>query len=203
MSHDQHTQPIRRPDVDQTRQTQSPDPHRLLTQRNPRVADLPPVEPAYYDPAPPTQVHQPVDVAADLPSGRRKGRAPRAMLLGTASAVVAVAAVLLIAALGYYSYFQVTNRIVPGVSVGEAQLGGLNHEQAVEELNLVWNIEQSLTISNGQQSWSAAPSEFGLALNAQATAQAALDYGHGGPLFSEISDLIESSIWGQSITPVV
>jgi len=108
-----------------------------------------------------------------------------AVALGGCALLVVIAPFLLF--LAAYFYFQVFDLVYPGVKVGSTSLGGLTVERAQQALDKDWNQRQ-LIASDGHKFWPAAPLDFGLWLDPQATAQAAYAIGRGahgsGELFS-------------------
>ena len=87
---------------------------------------------------------------------------------------------------GVYLYYQVSGLIYPGVSVGGMNLAGRSVSQAVLELHVAWNVEYRLVASDGIHSWTLAPADLGISLDALQTVQKAYGYGHGGSLFAEM-----------------
>jgi LysM repeat protein len=102
--------------------------------------------------------------------------------------------------LAAYFYFQAFGLVYPGVKVGSTSLGGLTAKQAQQALDKSWNQRQ-LIASDGQRFWPAAPLDFGLWLDPQATAQSAYAIGRGtrgsGELFSILT------FRAPSVNPVV
>src|SRR3989304_1363816 len=106
------------------------------------------------------------------------------------SVVIVVIPVLIVA--GIYLYYQAYGLIYPGVSVGGVSLAGKSLPQATLDLHLHWNVERRITASDGIHSWTLAPADLGLSLDALRTVQKAYIYGHGGSLFSEKSPVVLS-----------
>ncbi len=50
-----------------------------------------------------------------------------------------------------FAYFQIYGIIVPGVSLGDLELGGLTWQQAKEGLDLVYVIDPELTLTDGER----------------------------------------------------
>jgi LysM repeat protein len=128
---------------------------------------------------------------------------PRAMALGVALGLGISAIIVGLISISLYGYFQVGDLILPGVYVGEVGLGGLTVEQATDELNRTWNVERGLIITDGERTWHANPTEFGLALDAAATARRAGEIGHGKGMLAEFADMVDSALNGRVIPPVV
>jgi len=111
----------------------------------------------------------------------------------TARWLILILAVLLlvfftIVLVGYFTC-QMSAQIMPGVSVGGMPLEGMSLERAARELDRVWNQELRLTAidsSNADRAWLVTPAEFGLGVDAQATAMRAFTVGRGEGLFKGI-----------------
>ncbi len=111
----------------------------------------------------------------------------------TARWLILILAVLLlvfftIVIVGYLTC-QMSAQIMPGVSVGGMPLEGMSLERAARELDRVWNQELRLTAvdsSNADRAWVVTPGEFGLGVDAQATAMRAFSVGRGEGLFKGI-----------------
>jgi LysM repeat protein len=88
------------------------------------------------------------------------------------------------------------------VRVGDVRLGGYGITEAAALIDADWD-QPTLSVSDGDRTWEATPSEFGIQMNAVATAQAALNVGHGGSFFGEFSTLIETMLGGYEVQPVV
>ncbi len=102
-----------------------------------------------------------------------------------------------------FAYFQIYGIIVPGVSVGDLELGGLTWQQAKEGLDLVYGIDPELTLTDGERNWIAHASEFGLGWDTDAMAQGALNVGHGKDFLTEVEEIITSLRDGWEIEPVL
>jgi hypothetical protein len=95
----------------------------------------------------------------------------------------AMACATLLGALGYY---QITDRILPGVKVGNLDLGGMTQDEATTMLDKNWNLETRLLVSNGSQSQALSPAQLGLRLDSALTAQRAFEYAHSGTLIDRL-----------------
>ncbi len=127
----------------------------------------------------------------------------RAVLVGGVTGAVTFVLLSALILFGLYGYFQFSGRILPGVRVGDLSLGGMTPAGATGVLSAAWNSGQTLVVTDGQHSWSAAPTDFGLLLDAAATAQRAHEVGHGQGFFTEFFRLIESATQGTQVEPVV
>lgn len=120
--------------------------------------------------------------------------------------LAACAALLLLAgalALGGFAYFQVGQRILPGVSVGNQDLGGQSVFEAAVALHKSWNLEHRILVSNGIRSGTVAPETLGLSVDALQTAQAAYEVGHNQPVPAEGVQMLYSLSRGWEIVPQV
>jgi hypothetical protein len=118
-------------------------------------------------------------------------------------------AVLMLGALvslGVYALFQGSTLILPGVRVGGMPVGGMTQQSAIPELDRVWNQEYTLSVidsSDMGRRWLAAPGEFGLSVDVQASAQSALDVGRAGMIFQNLGQIWRSIFVGVEVRPVV
>jgi LysM repeat protein len=124
----------------------------------------------------------------------RKKQRPRATLNSTTYFVVGVLGIflLLILALllGAFLYLQVFGLILPGVQIKGIAMGGLSRTQAAVKIEQAWEKHNRLVVSDGQRVWSAAPGDFGLLLDVQATTEQAYRYGRGPAASFEIQRLL-------------
>lgn len=107
------------------------------------------------------------------------------------------------AALGAYAYFQVFERITPGVFVGETRLGGMTVYDAAVELHKIWNLERVILVDDGIQSSYVSPPELGLSVDPLQTAQIAFEVGHGGNILTEMYQMLYSLLNGWAILPSI
>ena len=105
--------------------------------------------------------------------------------------------------LAYYGYFQLSGRIVPGVSVGPDRLGGLTVEEAAVHIHTTWNMQRSLQVNDQFQVRTVPPAELGLSVDAYHTALSAYAVGHGQGLLVEISQTLGALIESPAILPIV
>jgi LysM repeat protein len=124
------------------------------------------------------------------------------MALGVALGLAAFAILTALGLLAIYIYVQMLDLILPGVSAGGIGLGGMTVEQAARKLDTAWDSGEGITLTDGQRTWTATPADFGLTLDATATARRAYEVGRGEGLIGEIVTLIESAAGGRSIAPV-
>ena len=105
--------------------------------------------------------------------------------------------------LGYYGYFQVAGKIVPGVSVGPDRLSGLTVEQAAVHIHSTWNMEHTIQVNDQFQVHTVSPAELGLSVDAYQTALSAYAVGHGQGILVEISQMLGAPFDPPTILPVV
>lgn len=103
------------------------------------------------------------------------------------AAVILAASWLLI---GVYLYFRVSGPIVPGVRVGDTEVGGLTVEQAAVRIDNEWNRDRVLLVGDGEQYWEGKPLEFGLWVDPNATARQAFEYGRGDNRWPEMAGMM-------------
>ena len=72
------------------------------------------------------------------------------------------------------------DRIAPGVSIAEYDLGGLTRAEAVAALSAQYGDAEDAvyTFRDGERSWTATAAELGLSLPAEALVERAYDIGH-------------------------
>ena len=96
---------------------------------------------------------------------------------------------------GLYTFFTITDRIMPGVQVNDISLSWMPVSDAAELLDNEMNHSQLLYITAGQQVWMDSPAEFGMWVDAAATAEQAYQVGRGADGLSEFSSLLFSFSW--------
>jgi lipoprotein-anchoring transpeptidase ErfK/SrfK len=123
--------------------------------------------------------------------------------------VLVVGSLLLIAislpvivGLGGYVYYQMSGRIAPGVRVGNTQLGWMTTNQAAVVLHKEWNMERKLLVSDGLQSWTLAPADLGLSVDAIQTARSAYGVARRQAMWNEFSQMTRSWLSGWQVAPV-
>src|SRR5574340_6581 len=92
--------------------------------------------------------------------------------------------------IGVYLYFRAAGPIVPGVRVGDTEVGGLTVEQAAVVIDNGWNRDRVLHVSDGNQVWEGNPLEFGLWVDPNATARKAYTYGRGENRYAELFGML-------------
>ena len=96
---------------------------------------------------------------------------------------------------GLYTFFTITDRIMPGVQVNDISLSWMPVSDAAELLDNEMNHSQLLYITAGQQVWMDSPAEFGMWVDAAATAEQAYQVGRGADGLSEFFSLLFSFSW--------
>ncbi len=91
------------------------------------------------------------------------------LLLGSGMVVLLVGGMILALGMGLAVVYA-SQRILPGVSAVGVPLGGLAAEDAAAQLESAWT---QIIVRDGSRTWSIAPSQIGLTLDAYATALAA------------------------------
>ena len=95
---------------------------------------------------------------------------------------------------------------MPGITVGGIPLGGLTLQQASAVIDHVWNVEYRIDVVDSHDSsvgWQVAPSEFGLGVDAQTSAELAFARGRGTGVVQGVLDMIDAWLNGWSIQPWV
>ncbi|HWQ83394.1 MAG TPA: L,D-transpeptidase family protein [Anaerolineales bacterium] len=110
---------------------------------------------------------------------------------------------ILAGALGFFAYYQVTERIYPGVHAGSIDLGGMQVPDAAVAIHQVYNLDRRIVLDDGLQPRSLSPSELGISVDAVATAEAAYATGHRKDLFFRFGAMLTGLTEGVSITPVI
>ena len=131
--------------------------------------------------------------------GRNKGRI---FLLVVLSGTLLISLLLFVALpLIAYVYFQLYGIIVPGVRVGDLELGGLTWQEAKDGLDLVYGVDPDLILTDGERNWITKASEFGLSWDTAGMTQQAVNVGHGKDFLTELTEIVESFRYGWEIEP--
>jgi vancomycin resistance protein YoaR len=96
-------------------------------------------------------------------------------------------------------------RILPGVMIQGVDVGGLNpHEAAIKVvMKLTYPLAGKIVLRDSERMWVASPGELGLAVDPEATAQAAFRVGRSGFITTRIRDQIDAAYSGAEISPVL
>ena len=139
--------------------------------------------------------------AAQLPTGQI-----RRAVLGVGLAVGGLIGVVVAILLGAYGFFRLSDSIAPGVTVGQAPVGGLQQAEAAKKLDQVWNHDRLLVAvdtSDPGRVWQVSPGEFGFRIEAAETARLAYAYGREGGLINGGANLVTGFTNGWELAPVV
>ncbi|MBN1427051.1 MAG: peptidoglycan binding domain-containing protein [Anaerolineae bacterium] len=145
--------------------------------------------------------HQPHRRA--VPARRRQRYTLRSIIIGMIAGLAVSTMLFGMIVVGGYGYFQILGLILPGVHVGSVQLGGMTTGRAAAKINATWNNQTEIVIAVEDQEWKAPFSDFGIALDAMATAQRAANVGHNETIPVEMADTLRSILRGWPIEPVV
>jgi vancomycin resistance protein YoaR len=120
-----------------------------------------------------------------------------ALLLGI-GVIVVLALVISLAITGIYH-----NRILPGVTLNGVSLAGMSAEKASETVSSTYSFPQAghILLKDSESKWMVTPSQLGVTLDAQASAQNALLIGRSGSLFTRVTDTFASVFFGYSASP--
>jgi LysM repeat protein len=129
--------------------------------------------------------------------------AKMALILG----VLALLALPAVIAAGSYAYFQIFERIVPGVWAGETRLGGMTVYDAALVLNQRWNLEREIVVGalvEGEvRTWPLSAAQLGLWVDPVETAQNAFAVGHHQDALSEVDQMLASMFKGWEVSLAV
>jgi LysM repeat protein len=103
---------------------------------------------------------------------------------------------------GAFAYFQLSQRIVPGVYSGNTSLSGLTVDQAAIRIHTGWNLTRKITVTDGYHTWQVAPADLGLDVDPLATARQAYSIAHMQDWVSEMGQMIHSASQGWGVAPV-
>ena len=132
---------------------------------------------------------------------------PRLRKLGIALAAAALGLLLapIVAVLVGYGYYVASGRIMPGVSVGGMPLQGMTVTEAAQALDRQWNQDfrlPAIDTSEPTRSLVSRPSDFGLGVDALASAQEAFGEGRAqGPLVG-VRQFVQNLRTGRDLRPI-
>jgi lipoprotein-anchoring transpeptidase ErfK/SrfK len=87
---------------------------------------------------------------------------------------------------GIFAFSTLTERVYPGVSAGWLPAGNLTRAELADKLDVEWNRQPRITLTDGAHTWPAAPADLGLWIDPQATAERAYAIGRGPNWLQEI-----------------
>ena len=136
------------------------------------------------------------------PLKQPKARAPLSLWLlrfVILSAIGAAFLALLLAILLFAWQFVLRDRIMPGVTVGGVDLGGMTAREAEAALNEEYAslAEEVYILRDGERAWPVGASELGLRLAAEDMLARAFAPGHSGQALDDIIAQIEAWISGE------
>ena len=165
----------------------------------------------YYPASPDPQSQAPTYPARPSVQARRAGspgsKTPLtttvilALLAGAGLVIMLCTLAALI--LGYYTYYQTSGRIIPGVYAGSLPLGNMTVTDAAVLLQKTWNLETRILVYNGSQEQTVSPVELGLSIDPLETALRAYAIGHDRSLPGNLGQMVVSMLEGWQITPVL
>jgi vancomycin resistance protein YoaR len=130
---------------------------------------------------------------------------PPRFLAKAAAALAAALGVSLLAAFVFSVGISLANlgRVLPGVSVGGANLGGVRRTEAVALLQEQLSFPTSgvVTLSYGSRTWTYTPAELGFTLDAEASADAAYAFGRSWLPWQALAEKAQSLRGGASLAP--
>ncbi|NMC13310.1 MAG: L,D-transpeptidase family protein [Chloroflexi bacterium] len=105
--------------------------------------------------------------------------------------------------LGYYAYYQFSEKIIPGVKVGDLDLSNVGVRNAAAELGAYYNLKRTITVSNGFKTWEVTPAQLGLKINIGATIDDAFSVGRYQGVNENINQMLTSFWDGWQVPPVI
>ena len=139
------------------------------------------------------------------PARRRPSQTGAGLLEQILLAILAGFLIFAIALVGTFAATRLwyAGRIFPGVSVAGVDVGGLSPRAAGALLaeRLTYPQHGKIVLKDGEQVWVASPAELGLALDPEASAQAAFEVGRADVLPAQVKAQIEAASSGVSLAP--
>jgi len=105
--------------------------------------------------------------------------------------------------LSLYAYYQGSSRVIPGVYIGQTNIGGMTKEDAIDFLKKHWDTQTNIEISDGFASKVFMANELGYSIDAEASVKKALNIAHGQSMLAELVQMIVSIKDEQRIAPVI
>ncbi len=128
---------------------------------------------------------------------RAPARPQRQRRFSTVELVVALLfggfALIVMAFIAFFSLFvlfTLSDRILPGVVVGDTPIGGMRVDKASEVLWSDWNENRSLFVSDGTHQWQDTTAQFGIYLDSASTAANAYEIGRGDNGISQFLSIL-------------
>lgn len=130
---------------------------------------------------------------------------PRIILAKAATALGAALVASLLAALLFSVAMSAAylGRVLPGVSVGGVDLGGVRRTEAVALLQqrLSFPTTGQVTLAYGERKWTFTPAELGISLDADASAEVAYTFGRSWLPWKAVAEKVQSLRGGASLAP--
>ncbi len=110
---------------------------------------------------------------------------------------------MIASALGFFAYYQVTERINPGVQVGGLDVGGKQMAEAAVAIHQKFNLDRQIVLDDGLQPRQVSPADLGLSVDAVASAEQAYLTGHRKDVLFRLGAFISGLAEGENLSPVV
>ena len=104
---------------------------------------------------------------------------------------------------GLYATIQYSDRILPGIKVGETQLEGLSINDAAIKLHQEWNLDREIVVSDGIHQVSVPIQQLGLRIDPIQSTLLSHNIGRGGNIINDFRQILQSYQNGWSVQPVV
>jgi LysM repeat protein len=102
-----------------------------------------------------------------------------------------------------YAYYQASDLILPGVSLGQLNMQGKTLPQASIELHNAWNQNRQIQVADGLHTWIVKPADLGISLDALQTARQAYDVGRGYSLPGNLGQMVYGMRNGWQVPPIL
>ena len=103
-------------------------------------------------------------------------------------------------------YFTFSGRVMPHVEVGGVPVEGLTLSEVEATLDRLWNREYRMTavdLHDPSRAWIVAPEDFGLEVDATASAKLAVDLLHSGDPLNRVLKMLRVLRSGMNLQPVI
>ena len=104
---------------------------------------------------------------------------------------------------GLYETIQYSDRILPGIKVGDTHIEGLNINDAAIKLHQEWNLDREIVISDGIHQVSVPIQQLGLRIDPIQSALLSYNVGRSGNIAYDYRDILQSYQNGWIVQPVV
>ncbi len=130
-------------------------------------------------------------------------RWPRRLALAAGGILAALIALAAVGAAVYQVAFG--ERIFPGVTVWDVDVGGMTLDEAETALSAGFTYPQAATFTlyDGEQTWQVTAGELGVQLDMDGTLQEAYDVGRGAGLVGNLSEQMAARRGGAAIAPSI